>query len=449
MSTGNFEVDYDATIEALGKITDRLDADISDQERASLLKAQVFLEEQRQDIVAGGYTNFAGQLAVAATRLEGVLAQSGSLPADAYLAKIANVVAQLTDPSKWSVTGPPAADNQTAPRPSLTDTGAPDAANPSKWDDVVATYKTFADATDALKVASLAQWIVESGRGQSELARRYQNYGGLKYRDRMANYATPVQYQGTDGTTTNYCSFPSSQAFLVGYWQFIRSGDAYVRWQDFANDSEGYIHYIADSYAADPRYAVKVAGCLDEARSLLSLAPAPNDASSPAVTKPPGTGEPFQKPPIARFVQSPNCSSRNGERIRRIILHCTASRNVEGTISWFSDPKSQVSAHYIVAQDGNIYQMVRDADKAWHAKAANTDSIGIEHSALPGDHLTPEQERASIALIRWLLSEYKLPKTCIHGHRFTPENAGTTDCPDHIFGDNTEDAVNDWVKANI
>jgi len=48
--------------------------------------------------------------------------------------------------------------------------------------------------------------------------------------------------------------------------------------------------------------------------------------------------------------------------------------------------------------------------------------------------MTAAQTLSSIALVRWLLSEYKLPKTAIHGHKYTPENAGTTDCPNHLFG---------------
>ncbi|WSG95368.1 N-acetylmuramoyl-L-alanine amidase [Rhizobium johnstonii] len=453
MSIEDFAVDYDTTIEALGKVAERLETGISSEEHASLMGAQDFLEQQRQLIIADAYKGVAGRLAVAATRLEGALAQAGSLPADAYMAKIANIVSQLTNPGKWSVVGPLASGDQTIAKQPQTGNGASGTPDTSKWNELVDVYKAYGEVTDTLKAASLAQWIVESRRGQSDLARMYQNYGGLKYKDRMAKYATSVQYMGSDGKPANYCSFLSSPAFIIGYWQFIRSGPAYVKWQDFANDSEAYIHYIADSYAEDPQYAVKVIACLDEARSLLRPTPSPgttsSDTSSMAAAKPAGTGEPFQKPSIARFVQSPNFSSRNGERIRRLILHCTTSRNVEGTIAWFSDPISQVSAHYIVARDGSIYQMVRDSDKAWHAKGANIDSIGIEHSAAPDDHLTTEQERSSIALIKWLLSEYKLTKTSIHGHRFTSENAGTTDCPDHIFGDNSEDAVTNWVNANF
>src|SRR5262249_54171904 len=152
---------------------------------------------------------------------------------------------------------------------------------------------------------------------------------------------------------------------------------------------------------------------------------------------------------VKEFIQSPNHSSRNGIPIRRIIMHYTTSRNANGTIAWFSDPKSRVSAHYVIGRDGSIFQMVRDGDKAWHAKNANADSIGVEHSAAKGDQMTPEQELSSIALVRWLLSEYKLPKSAIHGHKYTPENEGTTDCPDHLFGQDSEAAVDDWVRNKI
>ena len=151
--------------------------------------------------------------------------------------------------------------------------------------------------------------------------------------------------------------------------------------------------------------------------------------------KPPaGTSEPAKKPIIKQFIQSPNFSSRNGERIRRIILHYTTGSKVEGTIAHFQNPQSQVSAHYVIARNGDIYQMVRDADKAWHARGANADSIGIEHSAAVGEQLTAPQGAASVSLLRWLLGEYKLTKAAITGHRFTLENAGHTDCPGNLFG---------------
>ena len=37
-----------------------------------------------------------------------------------------------------------------------------------------------------------------------------------------------------------------------------------------------------------------------------------------------------------------------------------------GHSSWFQNPTSKVSAHYVVEQDGSVVQMVSEDDTAWH-----------------------------------------------------------------------------------
>ena len=93
--------------------------------------------------------------------------------------------------------------------------------------------------SDALKTATLAQWILESGRGESELAREHCNFGGIKYRDRMAEFAVPVVHGGREP----YCGFTDEEAFIKGYWHFIESGP-YGGWTRFTDDSAGYINHI-------------------------------------------------------------------------------------------------------------------------------------------------------------------------------------------------------------
>lgn len=84
-----------------------------------------------------------------------------------------------------------------------------------------------------------------------------------------------------------------------------------------------------------------------------------------------------------------------------IVIHSTASNNGAGGLSWLCNPDSGVSAHYMVDRDGTIYQLVDEANIAWHAgKSAwqigsvmrtdlNLYSIGIEVVA---DQLTPFTE---------------------------------------------------------
>lgn len=160
-------------------------------------------------------------------------------------------------------------------------------------------------------------------------------------------------------------------------------------------------------------------------------------------TKPPGTNEPVEKPAV-KWVRSPNFSARGGGKISKIVLHYTTSRNIDGTISWFRNPASRVSAHYIVGREGEIVQMVRDSDKAWHAAGHNDSTIGIEHVAAKGDKLTPAQEKATIQLCRWLMAEYRIPKLYVTGHRFLPNQ---TDCPGSLWP--TEADLKAWVEKNL
>ena len=83
--------------------------------------------------------------------------------------------------------------------------------------------------------------------------------------------------------------------------------------------------------------------------------------------------------PPALWVTSPNYSSRSGTTITHIVIHTTQG-SYSGAISWFQNPSSQVSAHYVLrSSDGQVTQMVREADKAWHVGSENSYTIGIEH----------------------------------------------------------------------
>lgn len=86
-----------------------------------------------------------------------------------------------------------------------------------------------------------------------------------------------------------------------------------------------------------------------------------------------------------KFVPSPNYSKRK-EKIDTIVIHFTANGSLDGAVSWFKNPNSKVSAHYLIDRDGTIVQMVKEQDKAWHAgrsslggrRDVNQRSIGIE-----------------------------------------------------------------------
>jgi hypothetical protein len=135
------------------------------------------------------------------------------------------------------------------------------------------------------------------------------------------------------------------------------------------------------------------------------------------------------KPPI-EYIASPYQFDRNGVDIDYLVLHYTTSRNIDGTISHFLDNEDQVAAHYVIGRDGRIVQMVKDKKKCYHGNSKNSRSIGIEHSAAPGDELTANQEASSLDLIRWLCAEYDIPVANIIPHKCAPR---ATSCPGDLF----------------
>ena len=127
---------------------------------------------------------------------------------------------------------------------------------------------------------------------------------------------------------------------------------------------------------------------------------------------------------------SPNFRPRYTGEVRNIVIHA-ACGTLAGTTARFLDPRSQVSAHYMVDRDGTIVQFVKETDEAWHVCRANPFTIGIEHTdmwpisgqrALQGGCMvkgvwtTPQQLDASASLVAYLLNKYKLKPEAVIGH---------------------------------
>jgi N-acetylmuramoyl-L-alanine amidase len=107
-----------------------------------------------------------------------------------------------------------------------------------------------------------------------------------------------------------------------------------------------------------------------------------------------------------------------------IIIHHTAQDSLQQTINTFTKVKTQVSAHYIIAEDGKVVQMLNDYLRAWHAGAAtwgkntdlNSSSIGIELDNNGFEPFSESQIRSLIALLTKLKKDYNIPTQNILGH---------------------------------
>ncbi|MFF9557177.1 N-acetylmuramoyl-L-alanine amidase [Streptomyces albus] len=132
----------------------------------------------------------------------------------------------------------------------------------------------------------------------------------------------------------------------------------------------------------------------------------------------------------ARWVAAADGNMRRGDRpsdfrIDRVIIHVTQG-SAAAAVKVFRDPAHRAAAHYIVCRDGQIIQMIRELDVAFHAanREYNERSIGIEHEGWidrPQD-FTEEMYRSSARLTAGICDRYGFPADRKHiiGHNEVP-----------------------------
>jgi N-acetylmuramoyl-L-alanine amidase len=107
-----------------------------------------------------------------------------------------------------------------------------------------------------------------------------------------------------------------------------------------------------------------------------------------------------------------------------IIIHHTAQDSIQQTIKTFTLTRTQVSAHYVIADDGSVVQMLNDYLRAWHAGRGswgkdtdiNSSSIGIELDNNGTEVFSEPQITSLMALLSKLKKEYNIPTQNIIGH---------------------------------
>ncbi|HXF96508.1 MAG TPA: N-acetylmuramoyl-L-alanine amidase, partial [Gemmatimonadales bacterium] len=173
---------------------------------------------------------------------------------------------------------------------------------------------------------------------------------------------------------------------------------------------------------------------------------APPGAAAAAPCPPPDSaGAPDY--PAAVWRPSPNFNQRPADLtgvIHAVIVH-TCEGNYSGCWSWLTNPVSQVSAHYVVNEDGSeISQLVREPDRAWHIAAtydcalnrdhecrlngvqSNHFTVGIEHAGFASQaSFPPAQLDASARLVCDITRDRNVPRDWQHilAHgQLQPEN---------------------------
>lgn len=122
---------------------------------------------------------------------------------------------------------------------------------------------------------------------------------------------------------------------------------------------------------------------------------------------------------------SPNVDARRDGALPDILLlHFTNMATAEDAVDRLCDSQAAVSCHYVIAEDGRLWQLVPEEMRAWHAglgcwgevSEVNSRSIGIE-LANRGDHPFPEpQMRVLEGLAQDIMARWRIPPERVIGH---------------------------------
>ncbi len=124
---------------------------------------------------------------------------------------------------------------------------------------------------------------------------------------------------------------------------------------------------------------------------------------------------------------SPNFDER-GRGVDMIVLHYTGMKTGAEALARMRDAEAKVSAHYMVEENGDIFRLVAEEKRAWHAGVAawkgetdiNARSVGVE-IVNPGHEFgyrdfPAAQIDAVVALIKDIRTRYDVAPAMVLGH---------------------------------
>jgi len=106
-------------------------------------------------------------------------------------------------------------------------------------------------------------------------------------------------------------------------------------------------------------------------------------------------------------------------------IHVNPKKWDDPTICFDLFKSLKLSAHFMVARDGSVYQLVPEDKQAWHAGESTWDGLsglnkfyfGIEFIATHTSGFTEDQYAVGQMLVAQLMSRYNIPLNHIVGHQ--------------------------------
>ena len=219
----------------------------------------------------------------------------------------------------------------------------------------------------------IAQACLESGYGTSDKA-EYNNFHGLKYRENRCpssngKFVSGSAEQNADGTyrgiVTEWFSFPSLEAGVRGYFEFI---DKYTRLKG-VEDPKRYLEIIKEyGYATSINYVANVFNVITS-----------NDLTKYDNVQGKDKTMGYTNSSLVVHTQiSPNRNSPRNHAIDTITIHHMAGNlSIERCGQLFANASRQGSSNYGVGTDGRIALYVEEKDRAWTSSSPTNDHRAI------------------------------------------------------------------------
>jgi N-acetylmuramoyl-L-alanine amidase len=154
---------------------------------------------------------------------------------------------------------------ESAPEPQ-TPTPTPTTADWSSLIEAIAT----SDLHASVKAGCMAQAIIETGRGTSDLFLWHFNAHGMKWRDEMQGIAKKVLIKvPSERDEVWFCEFASEANAVAGYLRFLNR-EPYKGWENKVSSPQSFLRHVCATWASDQEYLKKCLAVLPEAVELLS-----------------------------------------------------------------------------------------------------------------------------------------------------------------------------------
>lgn len=218
----------------------------------------------------------------------------------------------------------------------------------------------------------IAQAVLESGYGTSELAVNSHNYFGLKYRKGRCKTCIGIYHmvgseQNADGSYTSsamqWCKFKDMENGVIGYFDFINIPN-YKNLKG-VTDPRKYLENIkADGYATSHKYVDNLMRVIETWHL--------TDYDKKEETK-------MSNSPLVVYTKlSPNHSGQRTHSIDRITPHCVVGQlSAESICGCFISTSRQASCNYGIGTDGRISMSVEEKNRSWCSSSRENDQRAV------------------------------------------------------------------------